>query len=100
MKRLNELKTVVYAELTENEFSRKNDAALVMGVLKRIGVDTQRSFADLSEHGELRQLESITRCRRKIQQEHPELKNVAVAELRHEREEIFKEFARQKTAEV
>ena len=74
MKRLNELKTVIYAELTENEFSRKNDAALVMGVLKRIGVDTQRSFADLSEHGELRQLESITRCRRKIQQEPPELK--------------------------
>ena len=40
MKRLNELKTVVYAELVENESARRNDTALVMGVLKRIGVDT------------------------------------------------------------
>ena len=95
MKRLNELKTVVYAELVENESARRNDTALVMGVLKRIGVDTSRPFAELSERGELRQLESITRCRRKIQEEHPELKDAIVAEKRIEREEVFKEFARQ-----
>ena len=93
MKRLNELKTVVYAELVENESARRNDTALVMGVLKRIGVDTSRPFAELSERGELRQLESITR--RKIQEEHPELKDAIVAEKRIEREEVFKEFARQ-----
>lgn len=95
MKRLNELKAVVYAELVENESARRNDTALVMGVLKRIGVDTSRPFAELSERGELRQLESITRCRRKIQEEHPELKDAIVAEKRIEREEVFKEFARQ-----
>lgn len=95
LKRLNELKTVVYAELVENESARRNDTALVMGVLKRIGIDTSRPFAELSERGELRQLESITRCRRKIQEEHPELKDTIVAEKRIEREEVFKEFARQ-----
>ncbi len=95
MERLNKLKTVVYAELVENESARRNDTALVMGVLKRIGVDTSRPFAELSERGELRQLESITRCRRKIQEEHPELKDASVAEKRIEREEVFKEFARQ-----
>ena len=95
MKRLNELKTVVYADLVENDSARRNDSALVMGDLKRIGVDTSRPFAELSERGELRQLESITRCRRKIQEEHPELKDAIVAEKRIEREVFFKEFARQ-----
>ena len=95
MKRLNEMTTVVYAERVETESARRNDPALGMGDLKRIGVDTSRPFAELSERGELRQLESITRCRRKIQEVHPELKDAIVAEKRIEREEVFKEFARQ-----
>ena len=95
MKELKDLKAIVREELIKNETARKNDIVLIMCVLKRIGVDTSRSFAELSERGELKQLASITRSRRKVQAEHPELKDASMAEKRIEREEVFKEFARQ-----
>lgn len=67
MKRLKRLESIVRAELTENEAARKSDTALLMGCFERMGIDTTRSFAELAADGSLRQMESITRARRKIQ---------------------------------
>ncbi len=94
MQKLGELKKVVYAELVENEQARSSDTELLLGVFKRLGINAQESFAELANSGKLRQMESITRCRRKLQQEYPELRVEPVAELRNERQQIFKDFAK------
>ena len=94
MQKLVELKKVVYAELVENEQARSSDTELLLGVFKRLGINAQESFAELAKSGKLRQMESITRCRRKLQQEYPELRVEPVAELRNERQQIFKDFAK------
>lgn len=52
MKQLKQLNKVVYAELVENEAARKSDTALLMGVFKRLGIDTQKSFAELRKERE------------------------------------------------
>lgn len=94
MKQLKQLNKVVYAELVENEAARKSDTALLMGVFKRLGIDTQKSFAELALSGQLKQMESITRARRKVQSKFPELRDAGTAELRKEREEVFKQYAK------
>lgn len=96
MKRLKRLESIVRAELTENEAARKSDTALLMGCFERMGIDTSRSFAELAADGSLRQMESITRARRKIQADSPELRDGAVTELRAAREEEFREYAKAK----
>lgn len=93
-KSLAQLKKVVYAELVENEQARGNDTELVLGVFKRLGINTQESFANLANSGSLRQIESITRTRRKLQQEFPELRIEPVVELRKKRQQVFKDFAK------
>ena len=96
MKRLKRLESIVRAELTENEAARKSDTALLIGCFERMGIDTTRSFAELAADGSLRQMESITRARRKIQADSPELRDGAVTELRAAREEEFREYAKAK----
>ncbi len=90
LKKLNDL---VRVELTENAAARKSDITLILGVFKRQGIDTAKSFEQLAASGSLRQMESITRARRKVQSEHPELKDAGTVELRAEREGIFREYA-------
>ncbi len=94
MEKLKHLDDLVYQELTENPTSRKSDIALILGIFRRTGVDTTKSFAELANSGQLRQMESITRARRKVQAKHPELKDAPTAEIRAEREEIFRNYAK------
>lgn len=96
MKRLKRLESIVRAELIENEAARKSDAALLIGCFKRMGIDTSRSFAELAADGSLRQMESITRARRKVQADSPELKGGIITELRAAREDEFREYAKAK----
>ena len=65
-----------------------------MGVFRRLGVDTQKSFEELANAGQLRQMESITRCRRKIQQEYPELRDDTVAERRNDKQQDYIDFSK------
>lgn len=95
VKELVGLKKVVYAELVENEQARRNDTELLLGVFKRLGINTQESFASLANSGKLRQMESITRFRRKLQEEHPELRVEPIATLRNERQKVFKALAKE-----
>ena len=48
-KKLAELKDVVYAELVENEQARRSDTELLLGVFKRLGINTQEAQTD-GEH--------------------------------------------------
>lgn len=94
MKRLKKLESVVYAELAENEASRKSDTVLLLGCFKRMGIDTSKSFAELAASGQLSQMESLTRARRKVQEKYPELKDGYVSGLREEREGVYREYAK------
>ena len=44
MEQLRQLNDLVRVELTENVAARKSDMALIMGVFKRQGIDTSKSF--------------------------------------------------------
>lgn len=94
MKTLMRLQDYVLEELTENEDARKSDIELLMGVFKRMGIDTGKSFKELAENGQLGQMESITRARRKVQADHPELRDGRTVEVRREREEVFRDYAK------
>ncbi len=96
MEQLRQLNDLVRVELTENVAARKSDMTLILGVFKRQGIDTTKSFAELAASGQLRQMESITRARRKVQSTHPELKDAGTAEKRAEREEIFRAYSQAK----
>jgi len=86
-KELKQLKSIVYAELIENPQACKNDTALIIGVFKRLGINTAESYESLAKRGLLRQVEngSITRCRRKILEENPEMrdKKLQVLEMKN-----------------
>ncbi len=95
-KSLRETIQCVQAELVCNPFSRKNDNELILGVLKRLGVDTNASFAEVVGSGNLPvSFESITRARRKVQERNPQLKDVVTVALRQEQEETYKQFAKE-----
>lgn len=94
MEQLRQLNKVVKEVLEENPETRKSDIKLIMEVFKRRGVNTSESFATLAVNGQLAQMESITRARRKVQSDYPELKDDRTVELRAEREEIFREYAK------
>lgn len=94
MENLMQLKNIVFAELNDNPETRKSDAKLIVGCFKRMGIDVSSSFENLADNGQLKQMESITRCRRKLQQEHPELRDVKVAEFRADNEQKFKNFSK------
>ena len=70
--------------------------ALLQEVVPIMEADTFGSFAELAADGSLRQMESITRARRKVQADSPELKDGTVTELRAAREEEFREYAKAK----
>ncbi len=94
MKKLLRLQKYVETELRENPSSRKSDTELLLGVFKRLGIDTSESFESLAHNGQLKQMESITRARRKIQEKFPELKDIETTVFREERQEVFKNYAR------
>lgn len=86
----------VHAELEYNKFARKNDNELILGVMKRLGVDTNASFAEVVGSGNLpTSFESITRARRKVQEQNPELKDIGIGILRQEQEKDYKKFAKE-----
>lgn len=94
MQQLKQLNKIVKEVLEENPETRRSDIKLIMEVFKRRGVNTSESFATLAVNGQLAQMESITRARRKVQSDYPELKDDHTAELRAEREEVFREYAK------
>ena len=83
-------------ELKSNYSARTNDNELILGVMKRLGVNTNASFAEVVGSGKLpTSFESITRARRKVQEQHPQLKDGRTVELRQEQEENYRNFAKE-----
>ena len=89
---MQKVKDFVTAELRQNPMARKSDAVLVRAVLKRMGVDVSLPFDNLLELGICSKVETISRCRRKVQESNPELYDKQVQEWRTEAERLWREF--------
>jgi hypothetical protein len=96
LKKLRQLQGVVQSVLEEKPETRRSDIELIIEVFRRSDVDITESFVSLARRGQLKQMESITRARRKVQEEHPELKDATTAAMRAENEETFRAFARRR----
>lgn len=93
LNKLINIKRAVFNELMDNEESRKDDNVLIVGVLKQMGYNTTQGLIELANEG-IPPFESITRARRKIQKEFPELKHKNTAVKREKAREDYKEFSR------
>lgn len=103
MKELTTTTNLVKKVLEAVPETRDSDNLLYLEVIKVIskteGVDLlkipmEQFFSYLLLH-EVPSVETVGRCRRKLQEKYPELKsNKVVAAFRSEREEMFREYAR------
>ena len=97
MAKLNQLKNVVTRILTEREDARQDDFILFSYVLDEIGVPLNFDMRTMLHNHVifgLPSFESITRARRKVQDENPELKNEKAVKIRTAEQKEYKEFAR------
>lgn len=93
-----DLSVIVEDVLRKIPQTRDNNNKLIYCVLRSCGVESNESFTSVINkliNGELPAFESITRARRKIVEQHPELDaNEKVKELRAKQEQMYKGYAR------
>ena len=93
-----DLSAIVEDVLRKIPQTRDCNNKLIYCVLRSCGVESNESFTSVINkliNGELPALESITRARRKLVEQHPELDaNAKVKELRAKQEEMYKGYAR------
>ncbi len=95
MPKIHVLEPIIEEILITNPESRKDDFIVLYEVLKKF-VDTDLPLRYVFKmHKELGvpSLESITRCRRKIQERHIELKYRPTVEIREKEEKAFVDLA-------
>lgn len=98
MKQLNKVKELVKNILTESENTRNSDDLLYITVCKRINpiaasLPFYMVLGNRKEYG-IPSFESVSRARRKIQEENPDLCGTDTVEAyRKVNEETFREFA-------
>lgn len=98
MAKLDKIKNIVLRVLEKNTEARKDDFVLFSLVCDEMGVPINFDFRTmLNEHRlfGLPSWESVSRARRKIQAEQPELKDAKTAVIRTAEIKEYKEFARQ-----
>ena len=96
---LKKLKDVVLEILQENKKARTDDFMLYANVLKKMRCPQNmplKVFLVTAKSMKMPIFESVTRCRRKIQQDHPELAVKKISELRNKNQQKYKEFAKEK----
>ena len=86
MARINVIEPLVEEALINNKACRGDNFILYLEVLKKFIDPTMRLNEVFLYHKELGipALETITRCRRKLQEKNPELRDEAVAKLREQ----------------
>lgn len=86
---------VVLTVLQRNKRARKDDFILYGSTLKELGISLQMTLYDfLSQAKQLNapSFETVTRCRRHIQELMPQLKDIDMAVKREDRILDFKEY--------
>ncbi len=97
MSRLKFLEPLVEEALINNKRCRGDNFILYLEVLKKY-IDPQMSLNDVFLNHKMLgipSLESITRCRRKLQEKNPDLKDEVVSKLRKQQEEEHINYSRE-----
>lgn len=88
---------IVKEVLLFNTQARKDDYILYEGVLSHYvntkNISLQDVFVNHLQY-KLPSIESISRCRRKLQKNFPELKDFETSEIRYEEEQEFRAYAK------
>lgn len=97
--KLNIIKKLTKDILTNRPETRASDDLLYLAVMERLGVDTEgtsaKDFFLYYRKASIPTLETIGRCRRKVQEEHEELKPTVDVQLQRKRcEKSFYDFSR------
>lgn len=90
---------IVEEILRKDELARKDDCYLILEVVRRMyPFEVGKTFADVMFNAKSKgiSLESITRARRKVQQDYHELSNKKVAETRQEETQEYVDYATEK----
>ena len=96
MERLLNIEKCVTEELESNYSARTNDYDLILGVVKRFGIDVNIPFSQIVKRKDLPSFKSIMRARRKVQAERPELKDTQTTQARQDKQEIYKKYSQEK----
>lgn len=99
MARLIKLEKVVKKILEDDELARKDDYYLILQVISKlypheIGKKFETVMFGAKSKGI--SFESITRCRRKLQEKHPQLKDEETAKARGNKKKEYINYSRQK----
>ena len=97
---LKDTTTLVKAILERNPETRSDDNLLICVVFNQMGYNWNKPFVEILraiKNGELPTLETVTRCRRKVQELRPDLRaDKKVQEFRENNETAFVNYARKK----
>lgn len=96
MKNLNRLKDIVEQILIDDEKARKDDNYLILKVIEKLHPDqVGKCFNDVMLNARQNGInfESIRRCRQRVQQLYPELKDFNTATKRQQQIESYVDFA-------
>lgn len=95
--KLKNLKEIVEQTMAKKPLSRESDNFLICLVYHQLGLNVKMPFVLMMEtikKNNYPSMESITRARRKVLEEHPEWKNERVDAYRQQKQEEYKDFAR------
>lgn len=95
MEKIKKTEDIVLDVLEKNERARKDDFVLYGAVLKRLGVDLKQSLYEFlanAKENKMPSFETVTRCRRHIQELRTDLTDSKTAIAREENIERFKEY--------
>lgn len=94
--RVSQLEPIVERCLVSDERCRKDDFILYLSVIEQYGLDTTMSIHSVLNNHSLLKLpsfESVSRCRRKIQERDVSLKDSATARMREEARQDYSDYA-------
>ena len=95
-KELMQISNVVKDILETDELARRDDCYLILKVVERTHpTEIGKTFAEVMFNAKRNKInfESIRRCRQKIQERYPELKDIKTAEARFEEQSEYQRFA-------
>ena len=94
---LEKLETVVEEILRKDQLSREDDCYLILQVVSKLyPYEVGKQFATVMFNAKNKGIsfESITRCRRKLQERYPELKNEETANKRNKKQKEYIKYAK------
>ncbi len=95
MSRVSKYENLVHCILIRREGTRSDDKLLYFWVLREEGFNTDISLEHFLIGNNYPNYDSITRCRRKLQEKYPELRPAKNEQIRRqEAEEDFRAYAR------